>query len=32
VHVDAHADLGFGDSSFQYITTEYLYLDNELKR
>ncbi|MBU3191895.1 UPF0489 family protein [Clostridium bowmanii] len=31
VHVDAHADLGFGDSSFQYITNEYLYLDYELK-
>ena len=28
VHIDAHADLGFGDSSWRYIMTEYLYLED----
>lgn len=31
VHIDAHADLGFGDGSFDYLTTEYMYLDYESK-
>ncbi|MDU5107637.1 UPF0489 family protein [Clostridium sp.] len=31
IHVDAHADLGFGDLSWKYIMTEYLYLSEEEK-
>lgn len=28
VHIDAHADLGFGDLSWRFIMTEYLYLED----
>lgn len=31
IHVDAHADLGFGDLGWKYIMTEYLYLSEEEK-
>ena len=31
VHIDAHADLGFGDGSYEYLTTEYMYLDYPTK-
>lgn len=27
VHVDAHADLGFGDNSFIYLMSEYLHIE-----